>query len=97
MCDLRQDSHLETDDPGDFSLVNRRLDSFRGSSMVQQVPAKRLAQAGFYFTGPADRVRCFSCQKTVENWHPGDTPVQRHQEVTAVVMGKKKSDSFLPF
>lgn len=92
MCDLNQDSYLETDDAQDFSLISSRVDSFRGSSLVQQVPAKRLAQAGFYFTGPADRVRCFSCQKTVENWHTGDRPVQRHHEVMKI-----KSDSFLLF
>ncbi|XP_034453580.1 E3 ubiquitin-protein ligase XIAP [Hippoglossus hippoglossus] len=82
MCDLRQDSNLESDYCADFSLLNSRLDSFRGSSLAQQVPAERLAQAGFYLTGPADRVRCFSCQRTVENWHSGDRPVERHKEVS---------------
>ncbi|XP_076594613.1 E3 ubiquitin-protein ligase XIAP [Chaetodon auriga] len=82
MCDLRQDSNLETDHSEDFSLMNSRLDSFRGSSLAQHVSAERLARAGFYFTGHADRVRCFSCQKTVENWHRGDTPVERHKEVS---------------
>lgn len=66
----------------DFSLMNSRLDSFRGSSLAQQVSAERLARAGFYFTGHADRVRCFSCQMTVENWSRGDTPVERHREVS---------------
>ncbi|XP_028271881.1 E3 ubiquitin-protein ligase XIAP [Parambassis ranga] len=82
MCDLRQDGVLEADGPGDFSMINSRLDSFRGSNLAQQVPAERLARAGFYFTGPSDRVRCFSCQKTVENWCRGDTPVERHKEVS---------------
>lgn len=66
----------------DFSLMNSRLDSFRGSSLAQQISAERLARAGFYFTGEADRVRCFSCRKTVENWCRGDTPVERHKEVS---------------
>ncbi|XP_023251657.1 E3 ubiquitin-protein ligase XIAP isoform X1 [Seriola lalandi dorsalis] len=82
MCDLRQDGNLETDHLADFSLMNSRLDSFRGSSLAQQVPAERLARAGFYFTGQADRVRCFCCKKTVENWCMGDTPVERHKEVS---------------
>lgn len=89
MCDLRQESNLETDDYEDFSLMNSRLDSFRGSNLAQQVSAERLARAGFYFTGPADRVRCFSCQKTVENWHTGDRPVERHKEVIIIVMKTK--------
>lgn len=82
MSDFRQDSNLEADNCVDWSLMNSRLDSFRGSSLAQQVSAERLARAGFYFTGHADRVRCFSCQKTVENWCGGDTPVERHKEVS---------------
>ncbi|XP_071759487.1 E3 ubiquitin-protein ligase XIAP [Centroberyx gerrardi] len=82
MSYLRQDSDLEADHCVDWSLMNSRLDSFRGSSLAQQVSAERLARAGFYFTGHADRVRCFSCQKTVENWCGGDTPVERHKEVS---------------
>lgn len=85
MSDLRQDN-LETDDAGDYSLFNCRLESFRNSSLEQQVSAERLARAGFYFTGAADRVCCFSCKKTVENWHTGDKPVERHKEVLAIAM-----------
>lgn len=88
MCDLRQDDDLETDHSEDFSLMNSRLDSFRGSSLAQQVSPERLARAGFYFTGHADQVRCFSCQKTVENWCRGDTPAERHKEVIIMEMGK---------
>lgn len=83
MGDRRQaGSNLETDDAEDFSLFESRLGSFRASKQVQQVPAERLARAGFYLIGPSDRVRCFSCHKTVENWYTGDRPVERHKEVS---------------
>ncbi|KAM7389471.1 hypothetical protein PAMP_023448 [Pampus punctatissimus] len=82
MSNLRQDSDLDTDHGVDFSLMTNRLDSFSGSSLAQRVSAERLARAGFYFTGCADRVCCFSCKKTVENWCRGDTPVERHKEVS---------------
>ncbi|XP_077466480.1 E3 ubiquitin-protein ligase XIAP-like [Stigmatopora argus] len=82
MSDLRQDDGLESDHMADFSVMNTRLHSFNGSSLSEQVPAERLARAGFYFTGEADRVRCFSCRMTVENWCRGDTPVERHKEVS---------------
>ncbi|XP_041845963.1 E3 ubiquitin-protein ligase XIAP isoform X2 [Melanotaenia boesemani] len=82
MFDPKQDGHLETDSPADFSQMNSRLNSFRGSTLAQQVSAERLARAGFYFTGHADRVCCFSCQKTVENWCREDTPVERHKEAS---------------
>ncbi|KAL0973793.1 hypothetical protein UPYG_G00211240 [Umbra pygmaea] len=78
----RRDSDLEADNALDWSSMNVRLDSFRGSPIAQQVSAERLARAGFYFTGQADRVRCFSCQKTVENWCGEDTPVERHAEAS---------------
>uniref|UniRef100_H3DEC4 E3 ubiquitin-protein ligase XIAP n=1 Tax=Tetraodon nigroviridis TaxID=99883 RepID=H3DEC4_TETNG len=85
MEDQRHDnSNLETDSAEDFSLIKSRLESFRGSSLVQRVPAERLARAGFYLVGPSDRVRCFSCQKTVENWSREDRPVERHKEVSPV-------------
>lgn len=81
MCDHNQDNHLETDEQADYSQMNNRLNSFFGSPLAHMVPAERLARAGFYFTGYGDRVCCFSCQKTVENWYMGDTPVDRHKEV----------------
>lgn len=76
-----RDSDLESDHAVDWSMMDMRLDSFRGSLLAQQVSAERLARAGFYFTGQADKVRCFSCHKTVENWCGGDAPVERHVEV----------------
>lgn len=82
MSDQRRDSDLETDTLTDFSLLHSRLDSFRGSSLAELVPGERLARAGFYFTGLADRVQCFSCKKTVENWCREDTPVERHKEAS---------------
>lgn len=83
MGDQRNNSdNLETDDANDFSLIKSRLESFRGSNLVQLVPAERLARAGFHLIGPCDRVRCFSCHKTVENWCTGDRPVERHKEVS---------------
>ncbi|XP_041432497.1 uncharacterized protein LOC108703849 [Xenopus laevis] len=40
---------------------------------------RSLSQAGFYYVGPGDRVRCFSCAGELENWQPGDVPLTRHQ------------------
>ncbi|XP_029968403.1 E3 ubiquitin-protein ligase XIAP [Salarias fasciatus] len=86
MGDHAQDGELESDYRTDFSLMNSRLSSFHGSRVTQLVSAEKLARAGFYFTGQADRVRCFSCKKTVENWCEDDTPVERHKEVSPSCM-----------
>ncbi|KAG9272542.1 E3 ubiquitin-protein ligase XIAP [Astyanax mexicanus] len=80
LMELKSDS---TDDGSqDWSAMSTRLSSFQAFPHTQSLSAERLARAGFYFTGQSDQVRCFSCQKTVENWHQGDTPVERHREVS---------------
>ncbi|XP_035267183.1 E3 ubiquitin-protein ligase XIAP [Anguilla anguilla] len=73
-------SDLESDHCADWSGMDARLRSFR--DFPQQVSAERLARAGFYFTGDADRVRCFSCRQTVENWRTEDVPAERHQQAS---------------
>ncbi|XP_058253902.1 E3 ubiquitin-protein ligase XIAP isoform X1 [Hemibagrus wyckioides] len=74
---------IETDDClEDWSAMSTRLSSFQSFPNSVQVPAERLARAGLYFTGESDRVRCFSCLHTIENWHQGDNPVERHQSVS---------------
>ncbi|KAJ8254928.1 hypothetical protein GJAV_G00198950 [Gymnothorax javanicus] len=76
MAGSERHSDLEADTCPDWSRMEARLGSFQG--FPQQVPLERLARAGFYFTGEADRVRCFSCRQTVEDWQEGDVPAQRH-------------------
>uniref|UniRef100_A0A3P9BJ68 E3 ubiquitin-protein ligase XIAP n=1 Tax=Maylandia zebra TaxID=106582 RepID=A0A3P9BJ68_9CICH len=80
MCDLSQDGLWESDNAPDFSSLTRRIDSFRGSNLANKVPAETLAQAGFFYTGESDRVRCFSCNMTVDNWYSGDRPVDKHKQ-----------------
>ena len=38
----------------------------------------QLATEGFFYTGYKDRVKCFSCTQTVENWSPGDDPLSSY-------------------
>ncbi|KAJ8282096.1 hypothetical protein COCON_G00046150 [Conger conger] len=80
MAGSEHDRNLETDNCADWSAMDARRRSFR--DFPQQVSADRLARAGFYFTGDADRVRCFSCRQTVENWRAGDVPAERHQQAS---------------
>uniref|UniRef100_A0A3P9LT18 E3 ubiquitin-protein ligase XIAP n=1 Tax=Oryzias latipes TaxID=8090 RepID=A0A3P9LT18_ORYLA len=82
MCDPSQDGNWESDSTIDYSKINNRLESFYNSSWSKKVSPLQLAEAGFIFTGVSDRVRCFSCQKTVENWSQEDEPVDRHIQVS---------------
>lgn len=79
------DGQIETDN-ADWSAMNTRLSSFQAFPHSEQVPAERLARAGFYFTGESDRVCCFSCKHTIDNWRQGDSPVERHQSVSPACM-----------
>lgn len=76
------DGDLVTDEAMDWSTIGARVNSFRHFPRAKEVSAERLARAGFYFTGESDRVRCFSCQQTVENWSSADTPVNRHLQAS---------------
>ncbi|XP_040113793.1 baculoviral IAP repeat-containing protein 2 isoform X2 [Oryx dammah] len=38
-----------------------------------------LARAGFYYIGPGDRVACFACGGTLNNWEPKDNAMLEHQ------------------
>ncbi|XP_075551488.1 putative inhibitor of apoptosis isoform X2 [Dermacentor variabilis] len=42
------------------------------------LPARTLAQAGFYYLHEEDKVRCAFCKGTVHNWEPGDDPLREH-------------------
>ena len=45
------------------------------------LPSK-LARAGFYFTGPGDTVKCFSCHFAHRNWKPADSPYDIHRDAS---------------
>lgn len=40
-----------------------------------------LAEAGFYYTGEADEVRCYACRQTFASWKPGDVPLDVHRRL----------------
>ncbi|XP_067327615.1 E3 ubiquitin-protein ligase XIAP isoform X1 [Anolis sagrei] len=46
------------------------------------VSSAALAQAGFFYTGERDQVKCFSCHTTVEGWQPEDSAIERHRTVS---------------
>ncbi|XP_048767248.2 uncharacterized protein LOC125674198 isoform X2 [Ostrea edulis] len=59
---------------------NRRLESFktdRWPLSIIQTP-KQIAEAGFYFTGEEDAVRCHYCDGGLREWEPGDDPWTEH-------------------
>uniref|UniRef100_A0A671MVW2 RING-type E3 ubiquitin transferase n=1 Tax=Sinocyclocheilus anshuiensis TaxID=1608454 RepID=A0A671MVW2_9TELE len=80
MAHSSQDGEIVPDDG--WSSMHNRVNSFQHFPRSEEFPAERLARAGFYFTGQAVRVHCFSCHATVEDWNRGDTPLNRHQQAS---------------
>lgn len=39
---------------------------------------ENMAEAGFYYTGPRDLVRCFYCNCGLKNWEAADNPWEEH-------------------
>ncbi|CAH1183237.1 unnamed protein product [Phaedon cochleariae] len=61
-----------------FATVEARLQSFVGwSSDLIQTP-DILSQAGFYYEGMGDLVRCFHCDGGLRHWDPHDDPWTEH-------------------
>lgn len=73
--------HVEriTDQLINMKHERNRIQSFLGKWLKEYpVPAHAVAQAGFYYIGPHDRVVCPFCGGTVFNWTRGDSPLGEH-------------------
>ncbi|KAL3882082.1 hypothetical protein ACJMK2_028454 [Sinanodonta woodiana] len=85
--DVARRQRKETDDllrvlgrvrsPENASLKDRLHTFSRWPSDIFQTPA-RVAEAGFYYTGLQDIVRCFACDGGLKNWDPEDDPWVEH-------------------
>ena len=62
----------------DFLSYESRLESYnRWPELVTQKP-QELAEAGFFYCGLSDHVRCFHCGNGLRNWEAGDRPWDEH-------------------
>lgn len=71
---------LKSDDVDytDYRFEVARLNSFVNWT-VQFIDPKKLAAAGFFYTGKNDGVRCFVCLIVLSGWVEGDDPMVEHQ------------------
>nr|XP_045612278.1 death-associated inhibitor of apoptosis 1-like [Procambarus clarkii]XP_045612279.1 death-associated inhibitor of apoptosis 1-like [Procambarus clarkii]XP_045612280.1 death-associated inhibitor of apoptosis 1-like [Procambarus clarkii]XP_045612281.1 death-associated inhibitor of apoptosis 1-like [Procambarus clarkii]XP_045612282.1 death-associated inhibitor of apoptosis 1-like [Procambarus clarkii]XP_045612283.1 death-associated inhibitor of apoptosis 1-like [Procambarus clarkii]XP_04561228 len=62
----------------DYLTCESRLASFiKWPERVKQKP-KELAEAGFFYCGLSDHVRCFHCGNGLRNWESDDAPWNEH-------------------
>ena len=82
--DPPRDPHYDpARDPIDESMgdVTERMLSFTDWLKDNQKDPKELYEAGFYYTGVYDKVRCFSCGGYVEGWNKNDDPWVEHAKI----------------
>ncbi|KAK3097298.1 hypothetical protein FSP39_008479 [Pinctada imbricata] len=61
-----------------YSVQAARLSTFRNWPTGLNQQPEQLAEAGFYYFGVADSVRCFFCAVGLRNWDPEDDPFVEH-------------------
>ncbi|KAH0625172.1 hypothetical protein JD844_033352 [Phrynosoma platyrhinos] len=55
-----------------------RVSTFKNWPMTVPVQPKQLADAGFYYVGRNDDVKCFCCDGGLRCWESGDDPWEEH-------------------
>lgn len=74
---LRVNRHQQSRHP-ELATLEARLATFRDwPAGLEQRPAQ-LAEAGFFYMGTGDHVKCFCCDGALRNWEPQDEPWQEH-------------------
>nr|BDT62319.1 MAG: baculoviral IAP repeat-containing protein [Melicertus latisulcatus majanivirus] len=58
--------------------IEKRLESFKGWPHWLVQKPQDLAEAGFFYEGPNDSVRCFHCSGNIFNWEKEDIPWNMH-------------------
>lgn len=64
-----------------MNIESNRIGSFKTNLWPSNLKGLifRLANAGFYFNGSDDEVKCFSCSIVLRDWQQGDSPKGRHK------------------
>jgi hypothetical protein len=62
----------------EYSTIESRIRTFSSWSSTNTQEPAILAQAGFYYLGIADEVRCFYCDGGLRNWLQSDDPWFEH-------------------
>ena len=73
-----QSLYLDRSDVDQLSTRQRTFLLWPGWA-PRSVDPDHLAEAGFFYTGEDDQVRCYGCRETFSNWKDGDIPLDVHQ------------------
>lgn len=62
----------------EYAIETARLRSFAEWPRHMKQKPPQLAEAGFFYTGVGDRVKCFSCGGGLKDWDEDDEPWEQH-------------------
>uniref|UniRef100_A0A1A9VKX9 RING-type domain-containing protein n=1 Tax=Glossina austeni TaxID=7395 RepID=A0A1A9VKX9_GLOAU len=62
----------------EYAIETARMRSFAEWPRHMKQKPKQLVEAGFFYTGVGDRVRCFSCGGGLKDWGENDNPWEEH-------------------
>ncbi|XP_073838705.1 death-associated inhibitor of apoptosis 1 [Musca autumnalis] len=65
-------------DVPEYAIETARLRSFAEWPRNMKQRPEQLAEAGFFYTGVGDRVKCFSCGGGLKDWDDDDEPWEQH-------------------
>lgn len=61
-----------------YAIEAKRLESYDDWPKFMKQKPKELSDAGFFYTGKSDRVKCFSCGGGLKDWEAEDEPWEQH-------------------
>lgn len=61
-----------------YDSMQSRIDSFKNWPSYLMLNPNRMAEAGFYYTGKDDVVKCYFCNGGICNWEPIEDPLYEH-------------------
>ena len=69
---------IRTVEDAQMKETRNRMQTYKNWPRNTPVSPEDLVNAGFYFVGPDDRVKCAYCQKRIRNWEKSDDPKAVH-------------------
>lgn len=61
-----------------YDSYEKRLNSFKLWPKSMKQKPSQMSEAGFFYTGEGDRVKCFYCGGGLTHWLPDDNPWEQH-------------------
>jgi hypothetical protein len=96
LANLRINAHRGPEHP-DKTTFEARLQTFANWHYHERMDPRKLAEAGFFYLGDSDKVKCFHCDIGLCNWEETDDPWVEHARwfSDCVFLILSKGDEFI--